>query len=82
MNSTSNTSSNSPESWSTVTASEVKVGDVVRTPSGDVVTVSRIETSFLGRPNMLAFIEDTPERWYKRPVMIDAEVEVRSTTTS
>ncbi len=82
MSSTSDTSSNSPESWSTVTASEVKVGDVVRTPSGDVVTVSRIETSFLGRPNMLAFIEDTPERWYKRPVMIDAEVEVRSTTTS
>jgi hypothetical protein len=64
-----------------VLASEVKVGDVVRTSSGDVVVVSRIETSFLGRPNMLAFIEDTPERWYKRPTAADAEVEVRSLTT-
>jgi hypothetical protein len=56
----------------------VSVGDVVRTSTGDVVVVSRIETSFLGRPNMLAFIEDTPERWYKRPLTVDAEVEVRA----
>jgi len=64
-----------------VAASDVKVGDVVRTSTGDVIVVSRIETSFLGRPNMLAFIEDTPDRWYKRPTMVDAEVEVRSSTT-
>jgi hypothetical protein len=65
------------ESWEVVRADEVNVGDVVRTPKGDVVLVSRIETSFLGRPNMLAFIEDTADRWYKRPVAVDADVEVR-----
>jgi hypothetical protein len=42
-----------------------------------VVTVSRIEYEFLGRPEMLAFIEDTAERWYKRPVAVDAVVEVQ-----
>jgi hypothetical protein len=82
MSLSSNTSSTSPESWDTVPANQVKVGNIVRTSTGDVVTVSRIETSFLGRPNMLAFIEDTPERWYKRPVPADAEVEVRSSATS
>jgi hypothetical protein len=57
-------------------ADEVNVGDVVRTSSGDVVFVTSVETNFLGRSNMLAYIEDTPERWYKRPVPFDAEVEV------
>jgi hypothetical protein len=66
------------ESWKKVKADEVRAGDAVRTQAGDVVTVSRIESSFLGMPNMLAFIEDTPERWFKQPMMADAEVEVRS----
>ena len=63
--------------WATRRADLVRVGDVVKTSTGDVVQVSRIEASFLGRPNMLAFIEDTPERWYKRPIAIDADVAVR-----
>jgi hypothetical protein len=50
----------------------------VRTQSGDVVIVSRIEQSFMGLPNMLAFIEDTPDRWFKQPMMADTEVEVLS----
>jgi hypothetical protein len=66
------------ESWKKVKADEVRAGDAVRTQAGHVVTVSRIESSFLGMPNMLAFIEDTPERWFKQPMMADAEVEVRS----
>ena len=66
------------ESWKKVKADEVRAGDAVRTQAGDVVTVSRVESSFLGMPNMLAFIEDTPERWFKQPMMADAEVEVRS----
>jgi hypothetical protein len=66
------------ESWEVVRAEDVNVGDLVRTATGDVVLVSRIETSFLGRPNMLAFIEDTADRWYKRPVAVDANVEVRT----
>jgi hypothetical protein len=32
----------------------------------------------MGLPNMLAFIEDTPDRWFKQPMMADAEVEVLS----
>jgi hypothetical protein len=56
----------------------VKVGDAVRTQAGDVVTVSRIDSGFMGRPNMLAFIEDTPDRWFKQPMMLDSEVEVRA----
>jgi hypothetical protein len=70
------------ESWKVVRASEVRVGDVVRTATGDVVLVSRVETSFLGRPNMLAFIEDTPQRWYKRPAPADAEVEIQTSTNA
>ncbi len=60
--------------WVTKRADEVTVGDVVKTPTGDVVHVSRVEEGFLGRPNMLAFIESTPERWYKRPVARDVDV--------
>jgi hypothetical protein len=69
------------ESWKTVKVDEVKVGDAVRSKTGNVVTVSRIETTFLGRPNMVAFIEDTPDRWFKQPVAGDAEVEVRVTSS-
>ncbi len=66
------------ESWKKVKADEVREGDAVRTQTGDVVIVSRIETGFMGRPNMLAFIEDTPDRWFKQPIMADGEVEVRT----
>jgi hypothetical protein len=64
--------------WKTVKAEQVKAGDAVRTQTGDVVTVSRIEKSFMGLPNMLAFIEDTADRWFKQPMMADADVEVRA----
>jgi hypothetical protein len=63
--------------WVTVPASEVKPGDRVRTASGDELTVSRIEAPFLGRAEMIAFIEDSSERWFKRPVPQNAEVEIR-----
>jgi hypothetical protein len=66
------------DTWKTVKAEQVKAGDAVRTQSGDVVIVSRIEQAFMGLPNMLAFIEDTPDRWFKQPMMADTEVEVRS----
>ena len=66
------------DSWKTIKAQEVKVGDMVRAQSGAVVIVSRIETPFLGRSNMVAFIEDTPDRWFKQPVVSDSEVEIRA----
>ncbi|HXA33917.1 MAG TPA: hypothetical protein VNV87_16810 [Acidimicrobiales bacterium] len=39
--------------------------------------VSRIEPKFMGMDTMVAFIEDTPGRWYKQPVGQTAEVEVQ-----
>lgn len=65
-----------PESWVQAKAADAVVGDVVRSPRGDVVKVSRIEKSFFGNDEMIAFIEDTPERWYKRPVRLDADIEI------
>jgi hypothetical protein len=65
------------ESWKPAKAGDVTVGDVVRTSTGTLITVSRIETSFLGRPALLAFIQDTPERWYKHPIGVDVELEIR-----
>jgi hypothetical protein len=64
------------ESWKQAKASEVAVGDVIRTQNGDVVKVSRVEEGFMGNEAMLAFIEDTPERWYKRPARSDADLEI------
>lgn len=65
--------------WTTVPVSAVRVGDVVRTQHGHVVTVTRIEAAFLGRPEMIAFIEDTPERWFKCPQPAAGQIEVQST---
>ncbi len=63
------------ENWKSVVASEVAPGDRVRS-RGVEITVSRIEPAFFGNPAMVAFIEDTPERWFKMPMMLEAEVEV------
>jgi hypothetical protein len=68
------------DTWKTVKALDVKAGDTVRTQSGEVVIVSRIEAAFLGVPNMVAFVEDTPERWFKQPMMSDSDVEIRAAT--
>jgi hypothetical protein len=64
------------QEWEETTAGAVRPGERVRLASGEEVTATRIESPFLGRPTMVAFIEDTPERWYKRPAPADAAVEV------
>lgn len=64
------------DSWETVKASEVRPGQRVRTADGTELVASRIERPFMGRDGMLAFIEDTEERWFKRPQPEDAEVQV------
>ncbi len=69
------------DTWKTVKAQDVKAGDTIRTQSGDVLIVSRVEASFFGRPNMVAFIEDTPDRWFKQPMLSDSDVQVRAATT-
>jgi hypothetical protein len=64
------------DAWTAVTASEVEPGDRVRLASGIELLVSKIEANFMGRETMVALIEDTPDRWYKQPAPLDAQVEV------
>jgi hypothetical protein len=64
------------ETWTPVSVAAVRIGDRVRTADGSVLTVSRIEEHFFDRDDLVAFIEDTAERWYKRPVPVDGQVEV------
>jgi hypothetical protein len=61
-------------------AADVRLGDRIRTGSGQEVLVSRIETNFMGTDSMVAFIEDTPTRWLKQPVPQTAEIEVQRPT--
>lgn len=62
----------------TIKAADVQPGQRVRTPDGTELEATRIENGFMGREGMLAFIEDTPERWFKRPLPADADVELLS----
>jgi hypothetical protein len=64
------------EQWKSTTAKDVRAGDQIRLESGRSLTVTHIETAFMGRPDMIAFIEDTPERWFKQPVRDSMAVEV------
>lgn len=63
------------EEYQEVAAAEVRPGARVRV-RGVEITVARVEERFLNRPGMIAFIEDTAERWFKVPVQADATVEV------
>lgn len=65
------------DDWKTVSVKDVQVGDVVRTQSGEEVVVSRIEEAFMGIPSMVAFIQDTPGRWFKCPQSVDGQIEIR-----
>ena len=62
--------------WKMVPVADLKPGDRVRHRSGTELTVSRIESGFLGRDGMSALIEDTPQRWLKAPVPDDSEIEL------
>jgi hypothetical protein len=64
------------ENWRPAKATDVQPGDRVRTADGTEVTATRIEAAFFGRDNMIALIEDTPERWFKRPMATDTDVEI------
>jgi hypothetical protein len=59
-----------------VIASEVRIGDRLRTRTGAELTVTRIDDRFMGRPGMIAFVEDSDEQWLKMPAKLDAEVEL------
>ena len=54
------------DSWTTINVDDLQVGAEVRYV-GHEFTVTRIDTNFLGRDNMICLIEDTPERWHAYP---------------
>lgn len=59
-------------------AREVRIGDRLRTRTGQELTVTRIDHGLLGRPDLLAFVEDSNEQWLKMPAPADGEVELVS----
>jgi hypothetical protein len=59
-----------------VKASEVRIGDRLRTRAGVELTVTRIDDGFMRRPGMIAFVEDSDVQWLKLPAMRDADVEL------
>lgn len=61
-----------------VDAGEVRIGDRLRTRTGLELTVTRIDHGMLGRPDMLAFVEDSGEQWLKMPALPGSEVELIS----
>jgi hypothetical protein len=61
----------------TVRAQDVRVGDHIFGPDGGELTVTRIDAGLLGRADLLALVEDSDVRWFKLPLLVDAEVEVR-----
>lgn len=65
-----------PETWRAAKGRDVRPGDKVRTPDGSELTVTRIEPQFFGIEDLIAFIEDTPQRWFKRPARLDGDVEI------
>jgi hypothetical protein len=60
----------------TVKATEVRLGDRVRARSGVELTVTRIDEEFMGRADMVAFVEDSAEQWFKMPAPRDSDVEL------
>jgi hypothetical protein len=68
------------KSWSSGPAEDVVIGERVRLGNGEIVQVSKIEDGFMGMDTMLAFIEDTPERWFKAPVPKGAIIEIERDT--
>jgi hypothetical protein len=59
-----------------VKVADVRVGDRLRAHDGRELTVSRIDDGFMGRPDMVAFVEDTVDQWFKMPAGKDGEVEL------
>ena len=57
-------------------ATEVQLGDRLRARSGAELTVTRIDEEFMGRADMLAFVEDSEEQWFKMPALRDGDVEL------
>ena len=68
------------DNWETVGTGDVEIGDRVRV-RGHEFTIARIDERFLGREEMVCFIEDTPEQWHAYPSPVAAEIEVLRTAS-
>jgi hypothetical protein len=64
------------DTWQTTKVEDVQVGDVLRY-AGQEFTVARVDAPFLGRDEMVCFIEDTATRWHAYPAVRGADVEVQ-----
>ena len=64
------------DTWTTITAGEVRPGDFVRMRDSEF-EVARIDDPFLGLDSMVCLIEDNAERWHAYPAGKAGEVEVR-----
>jgi hypothetical protein len=62
--------------WETVAVSKVGPGDRIR-HRGTEFTVARVDPKFLGRDEMVCFIEDTPDRWHAYPARLVDQVEIQ-----
>lgn len=62
--------------WESATVGDVKAGDRVRLESGKELQVTEVQDSFFGRPEMVAFIEETATSWYKQPARKEAAIEI------
>jgi glutathione peroxidase len=62
--------------WASTLAGDVTPGDRVLVPSGDALSVTRIQRRFLDRDDLVCLIEDTDARWYAKPVKTDVAVQV------
>jgi hypothetical protein len=60
----------------TVKATDVRIGDRLRTRTGLELTVTRIDHGLLGRADFISFVEDSDEQWLKMPAPRDGEVEL------
>jgi hypothetical protein len=65
-----------------VSVRDVRVGDRLLARDGTELTVTRIDEGFLGRSEMLAFVEDSSRQWFKLPAPIDGEVELLERASS
>jgi hypothetical protein len=69
----------SADGWTATKACEVQPGDRLRLGSGTDMTVTRIETPFLGQSTLVCFVEDTEVRWLAIAMASTAEVTVSTT---
>jgi hypothetical protein len=64
-------------SWTSVVAVDVQVGDHVRLPNGEELSVTRVDPDHLGITTYLKLVEDTDERWMCFVMPKDRELELR-----